>query len=728
MNAQPKQIAIAGGGPAGLYAAILLKKTHPDWTVKLYERNPRGATYGWGVVFSDRTLNALREADLTSYDEITESFALWDAIDVHVKGELVRINGQPFAGIGRRHLLEILTNRCEALGVELHFEHPVTGLEDLPEADLIIAADGVNSSLREELAGRFQPRVDLGQARYIWFGTDRTYDAFTFVFRDTEHGLFQAHAYPFDSETSTFIVECRQETWERTGLAEDDEDASVAFCEDLFAEHLGGHRLRSNRSHWLLFPTLHNRRWSAPSGHGNVVLLGDSAHTAHFSIGSGTKLAMEDAIGLAEAFERHDDVTAALRDYEMARRPRVQIIQDAARESQDYFEHVARYHHLQPRQFSYHLMTRSGRITHDNLRTRDPYFVAACERWFASQADQRTAATVIAPPPLFTPFAIGNTTFANRIVVTESPGLATTDGIPAEKHTDHYAALAAGHPGAIITAPLAVTAGGRIAADDAGLYDERSTASWSGITANVHECSDALVIARLNHAGRRGSTRPRRQGLDLPLRRSGWELLAPSPVAFHPQGATPREMTGEDMAHVRQAFTDAAQSALEADFDGLLLDMSHGYLLSSFLSPATNRRDDDYGGSLEDRLRFPLEVMAAARAIWPQDRSLLVALNGSDRLRNGLTPADAVYIARELRKHGCDLLMVRAGQVALREQYDFDANSLAQLSDIIRNESGLPTLATGYMDTSNQPNTLLAGGRADLCLIQSTNLTISRAE
>ena len=716
MSGKARQIAISGGGPAGLYAAILLKKAHPEWPVTVYERNPRGATYGWGVVFSDRTLNALREADLTSYDEITESFALWDAIDVHIRGALVRINGQPFAGIGRKHLLEILNRRCEELGVDLRFEHSVSSVSDLPDADLLIASDGVRSVLREERVAQFQPSIRLGEARYIWFGTDRVYDAFTFVFREHEAGLFQAHAYPFDSETSTFIVECRQETWERTGLAEDDEEASLRFCEELFADHLDGHSLRSNRSHWLIFPTIHNRRWSA----GNMVLLGDSAHTAHFSIGSGTKLAMEDSISLAEAFERHDDVTDALRDYELARRPRVQIIQDAARESQGYFEHIARHYHLHPRQFSYHLMTRSGRITNDNLRTRDPYFVAESERWFASQTSEERATAIIAPPPLFTPLRLRMTMFENRIVVAERPGLATVDGVPGDSVGEHYDALASSQPGAIITGPLAVSAEGRITPEDAGLYGEKAGAAWDAIISHVHQISDTRVIARLNHAGRRGSTRPRRHGIDLRLRRDGWELLAPSPSPFQPGAPESRAMDADDLSRVKATFAGAAKSALDIGFDALLLDMSHGYLLSSFLSPITNVREDGYGGTPENRMRFPLEIFDAIREIWPIERPLLVALNGSDRLRGGLTPDDAVGIARELKDRGCDLIAVHAGQVALPERHDYDPNSLAQLSDIIRNEAGIATLATGYMDTSNRPNTLLAGGRADLCLIHPT--------
>lgn len=710
----PMKVNVVGGGPGGLYTAILLKKRHPDWSVSLYERNPRGATYGWGVVFSDRTLDALRDADATTSTQITESFVLWDAIDVDIHGTLERCNGHTFAGIGRRNLLDILNRRCEELGVELHYDHPVTGLAELSDSDLIVAADGVHSAIRQELAERCQPRISMGDARYIWFGTNRTYDAFTFVFRESEFGLFQAHAYPFDAETSTFIVECHRETWERTGLSEDDEVASVQFCEELFAGHLAGRRLLSNRSHWSRFPTLRTRRWTA----GNVVLLGDAAHTAHFSIGSGTKLALEDAIALADAFERHDSVGAALRDYELARKPQVAVLQHAAEESRDYFEHTARYYDRHPRQFTFHLLTRSGRLSVDNLRTRDPYFVADAERWFAAHAGGQATCPLVAPPPLFTPLQIGTTTFATRVVAVERPGLVASGGMPGNEHVEHYAELARRAVGAIITGPLAVEPAGRITPEDAELYHPQSGEAWRRITSLVHEHSDARIIARLSHAGRRGSARPRRHGLDLPLRHGGWDLLAPSSVPYHPHGQIPSAMNRDDMERVKAAFSEAAERAAQAGFDALLLDMAHGYLLSSFLSPLTNQRDDEYGGSCERRMCYPLEVLDALRASWGPDRPLLVALNGSDRARDGLTLRDAVRIARQLHTHGCDMLCVYAGQVTPSEQYDFDPNSLAQLSDVIRNEAGVPTVANGYMETSNQPNTLLMAGRADLCVVQ----------
>lgn len=706
------RVSIVGGGPGGLYAAILLKQRHPEWSITLLERNPRGATYGWGVVFSDRTQDALREADRVTADQITESFALWDAIDVELNGVLERCGGQGFAGIGRRRLLEILDTRCAELGVEQHYSRPVTGVSELDGFDLVIAADGVNSSVRRELADRFQPRIRLGEARYIWFGSDRTYDAFTFVFRQSEFGLFQAHAYPFDDHTSTFIVECRGETWAQTGLTEDDETASIAFCEELFAGHLAGSRLFSNHARWSCFPTLRTRRWTA----GNVVLLGDAAHTAHFSIGSGTKLAMEDAIALADAFDRHDSVRAALRDYELARKPQVALLQDAAEESRDYFEHTARYIHRNPRQFAFHLLTRSGRISIDNLRTRDSQFVAGAERWFATPSAGAAVAPVVAPPPLFTPLALKAATFANRIAAVEQPGLVARDGLPGNEHAGHYADLARRAVGAIITAPIAVDADGRATLEDAGLYHPQAGPAWERITAAVHASSDAQVIGWLGHAGRRASTRPRRMGLDLPLVDGGWDILAPSAIPYHAFGPVPRAMSELDLGRVKAAFVAAAECAREACFDALMLDMAHGYLLSTFLSPLTNHRDDDYGGSCDNRIRFPLAVLDAVRDAWGSDRPLLVALNGSDRAAGGLTPEDAVQIALRLRTHGCDMLAVFAGQVIPDEQYDFGPNSLAQLSDLIRNEAGLPTVATGYAETSNLPNTLLLAGRADLCV------------
>ena len=709
------KVNVLGAGPAGLYAGLLLKQSHPGWEIALYERNPRGATYGWGVVFSDRTLTALREADPTTYREITDAFVLWDAIDVRVRDELIRCEGHTFAGIARRHLLDVLERRCEALGVPVRHDYPVEDPDALRDADLLIAADGVNSTTRARHADAFRPRTEQGATRFIWFGTDKVYDAFTFIFKESEYGLFQVHAYPFDATTSTFIVECAEETWRRTGLTETDEAASVAFCERLFADHLGGRRLRSNRSHWLTFITLRNARWS----HENIVLLGDAAHTAHFSIGSGTKLAMEDAIALAEAFDT-DDLPTALRLYDLGRKPRVEATQRAAAESQRYFENVARYRHLAPLPFAFNLLTRSGRITYDSLRQRDPYFVADVDRWFQMDAHAANgapgAAPLIAPPAVFTPLRLREMTLPNRIVIAPISNYRAADGMPGNDCAARLNMAARAGAGLVATEPVAVCADGRITPGDAGLYRPEHAAAWEAIVAAVHAEFGAKIALHLNHAGRRGSTRPRGQGLDRPLRDGNWPLIAASAIPYGPANQTPGAMDEGDMECVRAAATNAARMGADVGFDLLQINMAHGYLLAGFLSPLANRRADEYGGSLDNRLRFPLAVLDAVRAVWPAARPLSVALSATDWAKGGLTMSDAVTIARVLKEHGCDLIAVHAGQTIPREQPVYDFEAFAGYSDAIRNDAGIPTLATAYTTTSGQASTLLAGGRADLCL------------
>ena len=704
-------VEVLGGGPAGLYAALLLKKTHPQWRVAVTERNPRGATYGWGVVFSDRTLTSLREADYPTYTSITDSFVLWEAIDVRFRDALTRCDGHAFAGIGRRHLLGLLHDRCDTLGVEMRFEAEAEPDEALfAGADLVIAADGVNSKTRLRRPDWFGPSISEGAARYIWFGTDKVYDAFTFIFRDTAHGLFTVHAYPFDARTSTFIVECRAETCRGAGLDAADEAASVAFCEALFADHLAGARLMSNNSRWLTFLTLRCRRWS----HDNVVILGDAAHTAHFSIGSGTKLALEDAIALANAFEAEHDTVTALRQYELGRRPRVEATQRAAAESQRYFEHIARYRAFQPAQFTFHLLTRSGRITYDNLKQRDPYFVADVERRHDEAARGR-AARAVAPPPLFTPLALRELTLPNRVALRQLSRYRVDEGAP---DVEQLVELARGAPGLLLTEPVAVIAGGRVTPRDTGIYTDAQADAWARATHAAHAAFGAPVALWLTHAGRRGATRPRDVGVDVPLPgEDAWRLLAPSAIPYANRTQTPRAMDDVDLRCVRDAFTTATQRADEAGVDLLLLDMAHGYLLGSFLSPLTNQRDDDYGGTLENRLRYPLEVFDDARAAWPAGKPLGVVLNATDWQRGGLELTDAVAIAVVLRARGCDLLVVQAGQTtpAARATYDFE--TLAGYADVLRNESGLPTIATAYTTTTNQANTLLAGGRCDVCVM-----------
>ncbi|HJZ49052.1 MAG TPA: FAD-dependent monooxygenase [Roseiflexaceae bacterium] len=736
MSDQRLTINVLGAGPGGLYAALLLKKAHPDWTISVAERNPPGATYGWGVVFSDQTLASFREADEPSFTEITDSFVTWDAIDIYLGDQLARCGGHRFAGLARRHLLDILARRCAELGVPVHFQTEIDDIAALTQADLLIAADGVNSKTRAAFAEHFQPSLTEGSTRFIWFGTDMLLDSFTFVFRENEHGLFTVHAYPFDGTTGTFIVECGEQTWRRAGLDQADEAGSLAYCQKLFADRLRGCRLMSNYSRWLRFTTVKNARW----WHQNVVLLGDAAHTAHFSIGSGTKLAMEDAIALAQAFKRtgtiyrtHTMIEEGLTQFELTRKPRVEALQRAAAESQEYFEHVARYRHFAPIQFALHLLTRSGRITHDNLRQRDPDFVSQADRWFTESADEeltfersnvQTAwpergegfKRFLAPPPMWAPLALRGAVLKNRIALSARPAYSASDGVPGDELAASLLECARGGAGLVVTEPVAVAPEGRITPGCAGMYCPDHASAWARVVAAIHDQSAARVALQLSHAGRRGATRPRTRGTDIPLREGAWPLIAASLVPYTPSSQTPRAMDCADMQRMREAFVQAVRMAEQAGFDMLLLNAAQGYLLSSFLSPLTNRREDGYGGTLEQRLRFPLEIYDAVRAAWPEQRPIGVAINASDWARGGIEIDDAITIARALTSRGCDLIAVCAGQTTPHAQPNYDPSTLAQYSDLLRNETGARTLATGYLTSTDQVNTLLAGGRADLCM------------
>jgi anthraniloyl-CoA monooxygenase len=738
------RIGILGGGPAGLYFALLMKKADPRHQVRVVERNPPDATFGWGVVFSEETLGALRDADYESYVRITDTFAKWNAIDVRYRGETIRSRGHAFSGIARKDLLRILQERCRQLGVRLEFHREVADLSPFDDDDLVVAADGVNSLARRLLEPRFEPSLDLHSTKYAWFGADLAVDAFTFIFRDTEHGLFQVHAYPFDAHTSTFIVEAHESTWRRAGLDQMPEEASLRFCEQLFRPELGDHKLLSNRSIWFSFVTLRNRNWH----HGKVVLLGDSAHTAHFTIGSGTKLAMEDAISLATAFLRHPaDLEAALTWYELDRQPVVERFQEAARESATYFESVSRYSGFEPIQFAFNLLTRSGRIGHLELEKRDPRFVASVDRWFArtaasttrgaaSLAGAGTGGTVgggaaagaagggfpgggplLAPPPLFAPFGVRGLELPNRLVLSPPSEDDAADGLVGERHQAELAAAVAAGGGLVLTEPVAVSADGRITPGTPGLYRDDQAAAWRQLVERARAAGGGRLGVRLTHAGRRGATRPRRHGVDRPLRTGGWPLLAPSPLPYLAGGPVPRELTGSDLPAVRDEFAAAAGLAAAAGFDLVALDLSHGYLLGSFLSPLTNRRGDGYGGSPERRLRFPLEVVDAVRAAWPADRPLAVTLQADDCAPGGLGLDDAVAIAATLREHGCDLVEVASGWMVATDRPDYRRFYLVPASDRVRNEAGVATVAGGNLTTADDLSTILAAGRADLCLL-----------
>ncbi|HZA77851.1 MAG TPA: FAD-dependent monooxygenase [Acidimicrobiales bacterium] len=700
------KVSIVGAGPAGLYLGILLRKADPAHEIRIMERNPPDATFGWGVVFSDETLGQLRDADLQTYVEITDTFARWDAVDIRYRGRLLRSRGHAFSAIARKQLLAILQRRCEELGVKLEFGVEIDEPATVP-GDLVVAADGVNSVFRRHYADELGSVVEPQGCKYVWFGTDLVLDAFRFIFRETDHGLFQVHAYPFDEHASTFIVECPEPTWRRASLDGMSEPESIAFCEGLFAEDLDGHRLLSNRSIWLDFPRVRNRSWH----HCNVVLLGDAAHTAHFSIGSGTKLAMEDAIALANAFARHTDVDAALVDYELERQPIVERVQQAADESAAYFQRVAHHAHLEPMQFAFNLLTRSGRISHASLEVRDPDFVRVLDSWFqgASRAEARRMA--VAPPPLLAPLSIGGLTVPNRIV-----RAADRDALDAVAH---------GGTGLVLTGLAAVTRDGRTSPDCPTFHADEQASEWMSIVEDVHDAG-ALVMIQLGHAGRRGATQPRTRGVDLPLRTGGWPLLSASPLRYGPFSPKPKAMDDQDMARLRHAFTAAASRAALAGFDALELDMAHGYLLASFLSPLTNRRDDGYGGSLGNRLRLPLEVLDDVRAVWPSDRLLGVRLTVTDWARGGVDMDEGVEVARALTEHGAELIHVEAGQTVPEAQPEYRRGFLTALSDRVRSEARVPTLVGGYLTTPDEVNTIVGAGRADLCLIELTETDLDR--
>ncbi|MGH2752777.1 MAG: FAD-dependent monooxygenase [Actinomycetota bacterium] len=714
------RIATVGGGPGGLYASMLLKRSHPELEVTVFEKNPRGATYGWGVVFSDRTLTSFREADYKSYVDITDHFVIWDAIDVRYKGSLVRAGGQVFSGIARRRLLDILTNRCLAVGVDVRFEtevHP----GDVDDFDLVVAADGIHSALRASRANAFGPRIRDGRARYIWFGTTLPLDSFTFIFRTNDDGLFQVHSYPFDGTTSTFIVECDEATWRRAGLDTATEAESIAYCEKLFESDLRGNALMSNQSKWISFPTLKTRSWiDAGSTGAPVALLGDSAHTAHFSIGSGTKLAMEDAIALANAFEERDATSghadslgSALADYQMERKPVVERFQEAAQQSQSYFESTARYQELEPQQFVFHLLTRSGRIDYANLRLRDPHLVEGVDRWFAAGSGGNAQA-VVAPPPALVAFDLDGVELANRVVLSPVAEGSSSDGVIAGPDGERLSAVLRASAGLVLTDEVAVSPHARITTGDAGLWNDAQVQAWRTM---LDEPRDARIAVRLNHAGARGATKPRSSGLDRPLGSGAWPLLAASGASYG-RNARPLELDDRTRAEVTGDYAVAARNAERAGFDAAVVEMGRGYLLGGFLSPLTNRRADDLGGDRERRMRFPLAVFEAVRAAFAGP--VCASICADDWQRGGARVADAMVLARELQRRGCALVEVTAGFTTPRFTPRLDPYYLTVLSEQLRNDCGIPTLVGGDIRTVDRINTVLGGGRADLCLLRSS--------
>jgi anthraniloyl-CoA monooxygenase len=728
------RIICAGGGPAGLYFAIQMMRRDPSHRITVIERNRRHDTFGWGVVFSDETLRNLEGADPASTREILDSFAHWDDIDIHFKGRVITSGGHGFCGIERRHLLNILQCRAEALGVELVFEREIEDIAEFQDADLILAADGINSRIRGRHAAHFRPTIDLRRNKFVWLGTHRVFEAFTFIFVPSEFGWFQAHAYKFNAETSTFIVETTDQAWRAAGLDALDTAGTIAFCEQLFAPWLDGHRLLANAnqlrgaiplpgapaprdSQWINFPRVTNETWVMD----NVVLVGDAAHSAHFSIGSGTKLALEDAIALARAFDTHGaDVGKALATYEAERKIDVLRIQSAARNSTEWFENVARYAQLEPEQFAYSLLTRSQRISHENLRLRDRPWLEGLELWLAKRAEHNATHPV---PPMFLPFRLREMRLTNRVVVSPMATYSASDGMPNDFHLVHLGARALGGAGLVFTEMVCVTPEGRITPGCAGLWSDQQMRVWARIVDFVHTRSTAKICLQLGHSGPKGSTQLGWEEMDAPLPAGNWELLAPSPIPWSPLNQIPRSMTREDMDAVRDAFVTATRYGSDAGFDMLELHAAHGYLLSAFISPLTNQREDAYGGSLENRLRFPLEVFRAMRAVWPIDKPMSVRISASDWAEGGITGDDAVAIARAFKAAGVDLMDVSTGQTSIRARPMYGRMFQTPFADRIRNEVGVATMAVGNITEPDHLNAIIASGRADLCALARPHLS-----
>lgn len=714
------KVAIIGGGPAGLYAAILLKKQRPSADIAVYERNRADDTFGFGVVFSDATLDNFEKHDLPSYRRITQEFAYWDDIAVHFRGTVHRVGGNGFCGCSRQKLLLILQERARELGVSLHFEVDIDDESRFAGADLILLADGINSRFREKHVDHFQPELDLRTNKFAWMGSTRPLDAFTFIFQETEWGPFIAHAYQYEAGHSTWIFETDPETFERAGLTGLNEQESAARMAGIFGWFLDGHKLLTNRSMWRNFPMIRSKRWVKD----NMVLLGDAKASAHFSIGSGTKLAMEDAIALAEAMQNAPSIKAALEVYEHGRREEVEKTQHAADVSLVWFEHVDRFWDFDPVQFAFGVMTRSKAITYDNLKLRAPDFVAEVEKSFAKQVrsngfDVNTDKPMV---PLFQPFRLREMEIANRAVMSPMCMYSAREGMPGDFHLVHYGSRAIGGAGLIFTEMTCVSRDARITPGCAGLWNDEQEAAWRRIVDFVHGNSAAKICLQLGHAGRKGATKLMWDGMDRPLEEGGWDVVSASPLPYFPDSQVPRELDRAGMNAVRDSFVAAAERGERCGFDMLELHCAHGYLLASFVSPLTNTRTDEYGGSLENRLRFPLEVFEALRAVWPSHRPMSVRISATDWADGGITGDDAVAIARAFAEAGVDLVDVSTGQTVRDAQPVYGRMFQTPFSDQVRNEARVATMCVGNITTADQANTILAAGRADLVALGRPHL------
>jgi anthraniloyl-CoA monooxygenase len=728
------RIAVLGGGPGGLYFAALAKQLNPGHDITVWERNAPDDTFGFGVVFSDETLGGIEHADIEIFQAMSREFARWDDIDVHFRGTTFTSGGHGFAAMSRKRLLAILQARCAELGVRMLFRTQAPGAAELAAGhDLVVAADGANSATRARHARSFGQNCEIRRCRYIWLGTSRVFDAFKFYILDTPTGVMQVHGYPYSRDASTFILEMHEDVWRGAGFAEIaaerlppgcSDERSMERIRDLCADVLAGHELFGNSSRWTTFGTVRCATWR----HGNVVLLGDAAHTAHFSIGSGTKLAMEDALALAASLHEQPAVADALAAYEAERRPVVASTQRAAQASLEWFENIGQYDGQDPHQFAFNIVTRSRRVTYDNLGLRDPEFVAGLDRWFAAEASRAVGADEQLPacPPMFQPFRLGALELPNRVIVSAMDMYSARNGVPGDFHLVHLGSKALGGAGLVMTEMVCVSAMGRITPGCAGIYTAEQEEAWRRVAGFVHGHAGAKIGIQLGHSGRKGSTRLMWEGMDDPLPGGNWEVCGPSAVPYGPRSQTPRELTTDEMEQIKEEFVAATRAAARAGFDLCELHCAHGYLLSSFLSPLSNRRADRYGGPLANRLRYPLEVFDAVRAAWPQGRPVTVRISATDWYPGGLDADDAVEIARAFAEHGAAGIDVSTGQVVSDEKPAFGRSYQTPYADRIRNEIGckygVAVIAVGAISSYDDVNSIILAGRADLCALGRTHL------
>ena len=724
---RPLKINVIGGGPGGLYFSLLMKLQDPRHDISVYERNRPDDTFGFGVVFSDETLGNFMGQDPETYLRIRDAFAYWDEIEVRYKGERIRSGGHGFAGMSRQKLLDILQERCLEAGVKFYFENEISDLDPYLDADLLLGSDGVNSTVREAYKGVFKPTIDMRKTKFVWLGTTQKFDAFTFIFKPNKHGWFYNHAYQYgqgqDVAASTWILETHEDTWLRAGLDQADEGETIAYFEDMFREELEGHKLLSNKSIWRNFPVVSNKKWH----HENIVLIGDAAHTAQFSIGSGTKIAMEGAISLFESIRKERSISGALTNYQETREMEISRLQRSAMVSLQWYENARRYNDLTPPQYAFNFLSRSKSVTYENLNLRDANYGSEINHWYANLVSKEQGFNIPddpAPPPMFTPYQLRDLVFQNRVVVSPMCQYSAKDGTPSDWHFVHLGGFAIGGAGLVYTEMTNVSAMGRITTGCTGMYKPEHVTAWKRITKFIHQNSRAKVCLQLAHAGRKGSTKFPWHGEDEPLENNNWPLISASPLPFREFNQVPKEMTRDDMDEVLDNFVRAARMAEEAEFDMIEIHMAHGYLLSSFISPVSNIRHDEYGGELLSRLNFPIEILEAVRSVWPKGKPIACRISATDWLdEGGLNSEDAVIVAKQLFKHGADIIDVSAGQTTPDARPIYGRMFQTHLSEQVRLEAKVPTIAVGNITTADQVNTIVAAGRADLVALARPHLT-----